>query len=121
MVCPLPLSQSPKCTYIQVLGGAVENHWCASPRAHWAAPPVPLALFFPHNHHPHFCASLTSRHHPLAEDMLRLLEDSGRSMRELATDTKEQQREWWRERVALDECLAALLQSMGAEWLSGWR
>jgi len=31
-------------------------------------------------------------------EMAAVLEDSGRSMRELSTETKEHQREWWRTR-----------------------
>ncbi len=61
------------------------------------------------------------RVHSLAEEMLRLLEESGRSMRDLATDTREQQREWWRARLELDDRLAALLQALGSNWLSAWR
>ena len=53
--------------------------------------------------------------------MLRLLEDRGRSMRDLATDTKDQQREWWAARLALDSHLAALLGSLDSDWLGGWR
>ena len=34
------------------------------------------------------------------DEMQAVLDDSGRSMRELSTDTKEQQREWWRARCA---------------------
>ena len=42
------------------------------------------------------CGSVQS----VLDEMASVLEDSGRSMRELATDTKEQQREWWRARWA---------------------
>jgi hypothetical protein len=38
------------------------------------------------------------------DEMAGVLEDSGRSMRELSTDTKEQQREWWRARWVAWAC-----------------
>jgi hypothetical protein len=59
--------------------------------------------------------------HSLVEVMLCLLEESGRSMKDMVTDTREQQREWWRARLALDDRLAALLQSLDKSWLSCWR
>ncbi|GAB4818181.1 hypothetical protein N2152v2_005227 [Parachlorella kessleri] len=59
--------------------------------------------------------------HRLVDILLRLLEESGQSMRELATDTREQQREWWRTRLALDSQLAALLRTLGEDWLGCWR
>lgn len=40
------------------------------------------------------CLSVQS----VLDEMAGVLADSGRSMRELATDTKEQQRDWWRAR-----------------------
>lgn len=42
------------------------------------------------------CRSVQS----VLDEMAGVLADSGRSMREMATDTKEQQREWWRARWA---------------------
>lgn len=59
--------------------------------------------------------------HPLAGELLRLLEESGRSMRDMATDTRQQQREWWLARLTLDERLAALLASINRGWLGPWR
>lgn len=59
--------------------------------------------------------------HPLAADIHWLLEESGRSMREMATETREQQREWWHARLGLDDQLAALLQAMDSSWLGCWR
>ncbi|PRW58029.1 Regulator of spindle pole body duplication [Chlorella sorokiniana] len=55
------------------------------------------------------------------EEMAGVLADSGRSMRELATDTKEQQREWWRARLALEDRLAALVRHLDSSWLGPWR
>lgn len=54
-------------------------------------------------------------------EMERVLEDSTHSMKHMATDTRDQQREWWRTRVGLDDSLAALLQHLGEEWLGPWK
>eukprot|EP00887_Chlorella_sp_A99_P003555 scaffold7.g3555.t1 len=54
-------------------------------------------------------------------EMEGILQGSARSMRELATDTREQQREWWRARLELDDRLAALLAHLDASWLGPWR
>jgi len=54
-------------------------------------------------------------------EMERVLEDSTHSMKKMATDTRDQQREWWRTRVELDDSLAALLQHLGEEWLGPWK
>jgi hypothetical protein len=54
-------------------------------------------------------------------EMDRVLEDSTRSMKNMATETRDQQREWWRTRVELDDSLAALLQHLGEEWLGPWK
>lgn len=45
------------------------------------------------------------------DEMQAVLADSGRSMRELSTDTKEEQREWWRARCGA---------SPGEIWGVGW-
>lgn len=36
-------------------------------------------------------------------------------------DTREQQREWWRARLELDDRLAVLLAHLGSSWLGPWR
>lgn len=57
----------------------------------------------------------------VAAEMQRLLERSTQSMKDLKTDTKEQQREWWRARVELDDAVASLVQHLDSEWLGPWR
>lgn len=54
-------------------------------------------------------------------EMERVLADSTHSMKNMATETRDQQREWWRTRVELDDSLAALLQHLGGEWLGPWK
>jgi hypothetical protein len=43
---------------------------------------------------PRACRSVQS----VLDEMAAVLADSGRSMRDMSTDTREQQREWWRVR-----------------------
>ncbi len=63
-------------------------------RVEWACRVcLPLKSVLLHLH----CCSVQS----VLDEMAGLLADSGRSMRELATDTKEQQRDWWRARRVL--------------------
>jgi Peptidase family C50 len=66
------------------------------------------------------CSSLSAVASAVHE-MERVLEDSTHSMKSMATDTRDQQREWWRTRVELDDSLAALLQHLGEEWLGPWK
>ena len=53
--------------------------------------------------------------------MEAVLQGSAHSMRDLATDTREQQREWWRARLGLDDRLEALVHHLGSTWLGPWR
>ncbi|KAL4433955.1 hypothetical protein ABPG75_000396 [Micractinium tetrahymenae] len=67
------------------------------------------------------CRAVVSSVQSVLDEMAAVLADSGRSMRELSTETKEQQREWWRARLALDDRLAALTKHLDSSWLGPWR
>jgi separase len=54
-------------------------------------------------------------------EMQGVLDRSARSMRELGTDTRDEQRAWWRARAGLDDALAALVQHLDDSWLGPWR
>ena len=69
------------------------------------------------------CSSLTvsTAVASVLEEMDRILKSSARSMKDLATDTKEQQREWWRARVDIDDRLSYLLRHVDSSWLGPWK
>ena len=56
----------------------------------------------------------------VVEEMHRILDQSTHSMKVMPTDTKEQQRAWWKVRVELDDALASLLHYMDGQWLGPW-
>ena len=55
------------------------------------------------------------------EEMEKILKSSTSTMKDLPTDTRDQQREWWRARVDIDDRLGALLNFLDSSWLGPWK
>lgn len=57
----------------------------------------------------------------LINEMESILDRSTRSMKDMKTDTRDQQRAWWKERVHINDDLSNMLRHVDEAWLGAWR